>query len=168
MSSLTSGGMTEYVYDAEGQRVMKGTISTFTCNPASDGFSVTTLYTRGLNGEDLTELTESSGSYQWDHTNVFADGQLLATYKGTETYFVVNDWLGTKRAEATTDGSLATYSSLPWGNGLTVSGTIPDPTDGPLANSPNPPIAACNRCQDARRAAETPAIKLLRDTTTYP
>ena len=128
VQSLTSGGMTEYIYDAEGQRVMKGTISTFSCNPASNGFSVTTLYTRGLNGEDLTELVMSGGNYQWDHTNVFANGELLATYKGTETYFALNDWLGTKRAEATPDGNLATYSSLPWGNELSASGSIPDAT----------------------------------------
>lgn len=128
VQSLTSGGMIEYIYDAEGQRVMKGTISTFNCNPPGNGFSVTNLYTRGLNGEDLTESAESSGSYQWDHTNVFANGELLATYRGTETYFALNDWLGTKRAEATPDGKLATYSSLPWGSELTASGTIPDAT----------------------------------------
>jgi hypothetical protein len=45
---------------------MKGTISTFSCNPASNGFSVTNLYTRVLSGEDLTESAESSGTYQGD------------------------------------------------------------------------------------------------------
>jgi len=126
VGNLTTGGMVEYIYNAEGERVIKGTIATFNCNPASNGFTVTNVYVRGLNGE---ELTETNGSLQWDHTNVFADGELLATYKGTETYFALNDWLGTKRGEATPDGKLATYITLPYGNDLTASGSIPDATE---------------------------------------
>jgi len=126
VKDLTTGGMFEYIYDADGERVIKGTIATFNCNPAGNGFTPTSVYVRGLNGK---ELTETNGSFQWDHTNVFAGGELLATYKGTDTYFALNDWLGTKRGEATPDGCRATYISLPYGNDLTASGCIPDATE---------------------------------------
>lgn len=118
--------LTGYVYDAEGHRVAKGTLGSFSCNLSTDGFSATNSYVVGLYGE---QLTETNGGTGWLHTNVFADGQLLATYGGSDTYFALNDWLGTKRAEAGAGGCLSTYSSLQFGNRLESSGGCPDATE---------------------------------------
>jgi len=140
--------MTGYFYDAAGTRVAKGSLSSFSCNFASNGFTPTTSYVLGLNGEQVTELTVSgaAGAYvsAWKHANVFDALGLQATYSQTgsaaaptSTYFALNDWLGTKRAEV---GSIvgsngapqpcvATFASLPYGDGLTPSGNCPDATE---------------------------------------
>ena len=80
----------------------------------------------GLGGEQLDELS-SSGS--WVHTNLFANGQLLATYQGTDRYFPFSDWLGTKRGEVGAGGCLETFTGLPFGSGLASSGNCPDATE---------------------------------------
>lgn len=124
--NLTTGALTGYIYDGEGNRVAKGSLSSFSCNPSSNGFSLTTQYILGLGGEQLTEL---NGSNQWQHTNAFAGGALLATYEGSDTYFNLTDWQGTKRAETGAGGCISTWSSLPFGNNLTPSGNCPDATE---------------------------------------
>jgi RHS repeat-associated protein len=120
---LTFGGMTEYIYDAEGTRVAKGTISAWTCDTTANGFNPTYLYVIGPSGE---QLTETDGQGNWLHTNVFAAGQLLATYSytdssqtTTDTYFALSDWLGTKRAVVSAGGCGTGYVSLPYGDSLT-------------------------------------------------
>jgi hypothetical protein len=69
--------MTEYIYDSQGNRVGKGTITTLSCVKATNGFVATAGYVTGLNGE---QMTETNGTTQWVHTNVFANGSLIATY----------------------------------------------------------------------------------------
>ena len=118
--------LTGYIYDAEGNRVAKGTLSSFSCNLSNDGFSVTNQYVVGLDGE---QLGERGGSGQWWHTNIFANGRLLATYGANETFFALNDWPGTKRAEVTPDGGLTTYGGMPFGNGISTWGSQPDATE---------------------------------------
>jgi RHS repeat-associated protein len=88
-------------------------------------------YVTGLNGE---QMTETNGTTQWVHTNVFANGSLIATYLGTNLYFSYEDWLGTKRAEGgeLSGGTtcLNTYYSLPFGNDLTtIENGCPDATE---------------------------------------
>jgi YD repeat-containing protein len=39
-------GMTEYIYDAEGRRVAEGGISAWSCDTATNGFTVTANYVR--------------------------------------------------------------------------------------------------------------------------
>jgi RHS repeat-associated protein len=128
-----SGIITEYVYDAEGRRVAKGTLSSWpsacVAPTAANGFTLNTTYVLGLGGEQVSEISVSGSTGTWAHTNVFAEGKLLATYNGTDTYFALNDWLGTKRAEYTPDGLLSTFFSLPYGNGLSTSGNAADPTE---------------------------------------
>lgn len=75
---LVSGGnsITEYVYDAEGTRVAKGTVpsgilSANLCNPTYSTFSVISSYVVGGGGEDLTEM---GPNYVW----VIATSSLLA------------------------------------------------------------------------------------------
>ena len=81
--------MTGYVYDAEGYRVAKGTLTQFTCdfNPADsttyNGFTTTnseTDYVLGPGGQ-VTELAEdANGTMNWQRTYVYAAGALIATY----------------------------------------------------------------------------------------
>jgi RHS repeat-associated protein len=125
---------TGYVYDAAGTRVAKGQINSLSCNFATNGFFSTAglmqlgaSYVLGTGGEQVTEYSVSAGASTWKHTNVFAGGQLLATYAAPNpaapsTYFALNDWLGTKRVEVGAEGCASGYTSLQYGNGLnTVS-----------------------------------------------
>lgn len=119
------GQMTGYLYDAEGRRVAKGTIYSWTCDTTQNSFSLTNTYIIGPTGE---QLTETDGSGNWLHTNVFSAGQMLATYSytdsshtATDTYFSFTDWLGTKRAVVSAGGCGAGYMSLPYGDSLTAT-----------------------------------------------
>ncbi len=75
--------MTEYIYDSQGNRVGKGSITTLSCNKSTNGFVATAGYVTGLNGE---QMTETNGTTQWVHTNVFANGSLIATYHDTKRH----------------------------------------------------------------------------------
>jgi RHS repeat-associated protein len=61
----------------------------------------------------------------------YAGGRHLATYSGGTsgtTYFNHVDWLGTERARTTVTGALyETCTSLPFGDGLSCSGSDPSP-----------------------------------------
>jgi RHS repeat-associated protein len=125
MYDRTFGGMTQYIYDAEGTRVAKGTISAWTCDTTQNGFALTNTYVIGPSGE---QITETDGQGNWVHTNVFAAGQLIATYgytdnshAATDTYFALSDWLGTKRAVVSAGGCGTGYIGLPYGEGLTAT-----------------------------------------------
>jgi RHS repeat-associated protein len=122
--------MTAYVYDSQGNRVGKGSITTLSCNESTNGFVASAGYVTGLHGE---QMTETNGTGQWAHTNVFANGSLIATYHDTNLYFAFEDWLGTKRGEgeAMSGGAtcLNTYYSLPFGNDLTTTGACADATE---------------------------------------
>jgi len=121
-----SGALTGYIYDASGIRVAKGSLTSFSCNFASNGYATTSSYVLGPGGEQVTEY---NGAGTWQHTNAFASGALLASYHDTDTYFALNDWLGTKRAEISAGGQIANYHSLAYGNGFTQTGTAPDATE---------------------------------------
>jgi len=110
-----------------GDRIAKGTLSSFSCNLSSNGFAIQNAYVVGQAGEQLSEM----GSTQnWLHMNVFAGGKLVATYGGGTTYFALSDWLGTKRVETVPNGTcLSTYASLAYGDELTPSGNCPDATE---------------------------------------
>jgi hypothetical protein len=57
-------------------------------------------------------------------SNVYANGQLLATYANNKTYFALNDWLGTKRVVTNDDGTVAQMCmNLPFGDELMCSAT---------------------------------------------
>ena len=86
----------EYLYDAtgapanrssfvgwsDGNLVAVGSTSSPSCNPSSDGFSITNSYVRGLSGE---QVSETNGAGHWYHTNVFANGQLLGGWPSIRT-----------------------------------------------------------------------------------
>jgi RHS repeat-associated protein len=114
--NTVSHTMTGYLYDSGGNRAGKGTISTFSCNKSTNGFTPTAGFVSDYSG---AQITETNGSTGWTHTNVSALGALLATYHDTGIYFAFNDWLGTKRAEISVNNSCGSASnSLPYGDYL--------------------------------------------------
>ncbi|WP_420239026.1 RHS repeat-associated core domain-containing protein [Telmatobacter bradus] len=122
--------MTQYLYDAEGNRVAKGTISSFSCDTTTNGFTVATVYVLGPGNEQLSEIANNAGTWQWAHTNVYAAGQLMATYDADLSghtdgalHFHLSDWLGTRRQQTDYTGNpVLNFLSQPYGDGLT---TIP-------------------------------------------
>jgi RHS repeat-associated protein len=134
--TLLGGNITQYLYNAEGQRVAKGYPATGTTTPvcAASDFVATATYIVGPNGEQVTELAVTNGISSWQHSNVYAGGQLLATYdqEGTTQplHFNVTDALGTKRIQATGGGAVELAClSLPYGDGLNCSGSGQDATE---------------------------------------
>jgi RHS repeat-associated protein len=103
--------MIQYLYDAEGRRVAKGTISVWSCDAST--FSENEGYMIGPSDEQLTEV---DGQGNPVHTNVFANGHLIATYDPQNIHFHLSDWLGTRRATTDYFGNIeSTYHSLPFG-----------------------------------------------------
>ena len=105
-----------YIYDAEGRRVEKGQITTFSCNLATNGCKAEHAYALGQSGEQITEV---DGSGNWLHTNVYAAGQLFASYdqNGNSLNFQLTDWLGTRRVQTNYAGvPEAGFQSLPFGS----------------------------------------------------
>ena len=152
VKNLTVGVMTGYIYDAEGTRVSKGTLSYFSCdmNPANsdfNGFTPTNDYILGPSGEQVTEMgvggtTDGSATSNlvWQHTNIWSGGALLGTYDGgagtgsaDTTYglhFYFNDPLGTRRVQTDYAGVVEqTCSSLPYGDQLACTGSTITPTE---------------------------------------
>ena len=91
--------MTGYIYDADGTRVAKGSISTLSCDLATNGFQTQNDYILGPGGEQMTEMTmDSDASMYIAHNNVWAGGKLLATYDGDGAlHFYLTDPLGSRR-----------------------------------------------------------------------
>jgi RHS repeat-associated protein len=126
MPSFTT--YTGYLYDADGTRIAKGTITSWSCDPTLNGFQTTKDYILGLGGEQVTEMAFSPASpansaLTWQHTNIWAGGKLLGTYDKDGLHFYLDDPLGTRRAQTDYAGNLEqTCSSLPYGDGLACSG----------------------------------------------
>jgi hypothetical protein len=73
--------LTGYIYNAEGERVSKGSITVWSCDPGTNGFKPLSDYIVGRSGEQVTEMgMDPSGSMAWQHTNVYALGKVMATY----------------------------------------------------------------------------------------
>jgi len=74
-------GMVGYQYDAEGNRISKGSITVWSCDITSNGFQPQSDYILDQGGGQETEMAvAATGTEVWQHTNVWADGQLIATY----------------------------------------------------------------------------------------
>ena len=120
----TGAPVIQYVYDAEGARIGKGTLTaapssyTATCAPPlGSGFTLTNRYLVDLGGDQVTELTGAVGSQNWAHSNVWAAGKLSATWDTKGLHFELDDPLGTKRVQASASGLVEeTCTSLPYGN----------------------------------------------------
>ena len=128
---------TGYLYDAAGNRVAKGSISTMSCDITTNGFTQTAGYVVGPSGEQLTEVdaddVTTANPSGWAHTNVYAGGKLIGTYDGNVNaptlHFHFDDPLGTRRVQTDSVGNIEqTYQSLPYGE---------MPTDQPLGATEN-------------------------------
>jgi RHS repeat-associated protein len=122
VQNLLTGTMTGYLYDAEGNRVAKGIVQAWgSCDPAANGFQVSTETDEvlGQSGEQMAELAmDANGIMAWQHTNVWAAGNLIGTYDNNGLHFYFDDWLGTRRAQTDYEGNIEqTCFSLPYGNG---------------------------------------------------
>jgi RHS repeat-associated protein len=117
--------MTGYVYDAEGTRVAKGTITSMSCDPAVNGFHTTSDYVLGPSGEQVTEMgMDANGNMAHQHTNVWAGGKLLATYDNDGLHFYLDDPLGTRRVQTDYAGVIEQQcASLPYGDGESCTTT---------------------------------------------
>jgi RHS repeat-associated protein len=129
--TIYTGGstLTQYIYDASGNRVGKGTNTDLTagCDTTGPGFTLSATYVIGPSGEQMTEL---DGGGNWKHTNVYAAGMLLATYDGAGLHYHLSDGVGTRRAQTNAAGALEQqYVSLPYGDGLTPASATNDPTE---------------------------------------
>lgn len=135
IENLYSGAVTQYIYDADGNRVAKGTAHTIlvsgvyvlSCDTTQNGFTATNLYVIGPSGE---QLTETDGQGNWKHTNVYAAGELAATYdadpsSGTKAlHFHFSDWLSTRRAQTDYAGNVEEIcTSWPFGDQLNCQQT---------------------------------------------
>jgi RHS repeat-associated protein len=129
--NLTVGVMTGYLYDAGGARVAKGTITSWSCDPSASGFQTNNDYVLGPGGEQAAEISmDANNSMAWQHTNVWAAGKLLGTYDPDGLHFYLNDPLGTRRAQTDYAGVREqTCGSLPFGDGLSCTGSITSPTE---------------------------------------
>jgi len=65
--------MTGYLYDADGVRVAKGSITAMGCDPTANGFQLTENYVLGLGGEELSML---DGNNNWQRTGQRPGSQL--------------------------------------------------------------------------------------------
>ena len=133
--------MTGYLYNAEGIRVAKGSITLWSCDVTANGFQTKSDYIIGPGGAQITEMaSDGVGGLAWQHTNVWAAGQLIATFDkdsvstpgapGFGPHYYFNDWLGSRRVQ--TDGAGVyeqSCQSLPYGDGLNCSGSLTTPTE---------------------------------------
>jgi RHS repeat-associated protein len=88
-------------------------------------------YILGKGGEQVSEL---NGSNTWQHTNVYADGRLFATYNTinpSTPHYHFSDWLGSRRVQAggASGGSEETCWNQPFGDNLVCAGSGTDATE---------------------------------------
>jgi RHS repeat-associated protein len=130
-----TGTLTQYLYNVDGKRVAKGhskSGNALAC-PSYGDFAADEKYILGQNGENITELVPlPDGTDHWKNTNVYSNGQLLATYdqEGPQLlHFNVTDPLGTKRVQASASGAPElSWMNLPFGDALTSVGSGQDAT----------------------------------------
>lgn len=114
--------MHEYLYDAQGDRVAKGTINSWSCDVTQNGFQLSASYVTGPNGQQVTEF---DGTGNWVHSNAYAGRELIATYTNdgggalgnSNVHFFLSDWLGTKRVQLSVIGVVEnTWANQPFGD----------------------------------------------------
>jgi RHS repeat-associated protein len=124
--------MVGYLYDADGTRVAKGSISSWgSCDPTVNGFQTINSYVLGPGGEQATEMgMDSNNAIVWQHTNIYAGGAQIGTYDLDGLHFYSYDPLGTRRAQTDYAGVLEqSCTSLPFGDALTCTNSLQSPTE---------------------------------------
>jgi hypothetical protein len=56
-------------------------------------------------GTSEQKVSEVTAAHAWKD-NVYANGELLATYTSTGLHFALSDWLGTKRIQTSSTGTV--------------------------------------------------------------
>jgi RHS repeat-associated protein len=138
VKQLSGGDSIGYVYAANGPRLGRGNLTTFSCDVTknglltANGLALTNAYMVGPQGE---RLEETDGNFNMLHYNVFWEGKLLGTFTGTtyvqsNWHFALNDWLGTKREITTSAGAPWTsLSSGPFGDYVSQTGSGSNPSE---------------------------------------
>ena len=149
ITTVDSGAVATYTYDAFGQRVETNVGGT------------KTEYIYGIDGHVVAEV---DGSGNWQTGYVYMGNQLLAEYANGTTYFIHADHLGSTRLRTTVSGTV--YDSFDYppsakcfpasmitcrNSPATRSITRPDWTT--LCSANNPPPSACPPEPWRRRAA---------------
>lgn len=125
-----------YIYNAEGERVAKGSITTMSCDPVTNGFQPMTDYVVGPNGAAVSDVvSDGMGNMIPQHTHVYAGAQLMATYDSEESSstnqyglnYRLTDWLGSVRATADNAGTqIGTCANMPFGDQFNCQNFMPD------------------------------------------
>ena len=138
VKQLTSGDLIGYVYAANGPRLGKGNLTSFSCDVTknglltANGLALTNAFVAGPQWE---RLEETDANFNMLHYNVFWEGKLLGTYTGTtyaqsNWHFALNDWVGTKRELTTSTGaSWTSLSSGPFGDYASQTGSGSNPSE---------------------------------------
>ena len=131
MASTPVPGLTTmigYLYNADGVRVSKGSITAWSCDISSNGYKTIQDYVIGPGGDAVSEVgMNADGSMSMQRTYVSAAGKLIATYDANGLHFRATDWLGSMRASTDARGVLEEESSmLPFGDQLTGDLLYPD------------------------------------------
>jgi RHS repeat-associated protein len=136
--ATTGGDMIGYVYAADGPRLGKGNLTSFSCDVTknglltANGLALSNAYMVGPQGE---RLEETDANFNGVHYNVFWEGKLLGTFTGTtyaqsNWHFALNDWVGTKRELTTSTGAPWTsLSSGPFGDYASQTGSGSNPSE---------------------------------------
>lgn len=127
---VTSDGTTGYSYDAEGNTMATGT-TRYNFDALGNRIEKLpnsgdpTWYVYDAFGHQLEVVDGKTNALQ--QTRLTVNGQPLAFYTNGSLEFQHKDWLGTVRALSNASGSfVATYHSLPFGDGYSFSGSDPD------------------------------------------
>ena len=92
----------------------KGSITALSCDPSTNGFVLQAQEVLDQSGTTRSELT-SDGT--WSRSDVFAAGQLVASYDASDLHFQLTDPLGTRRVQTHSWGLIEnTCASLPFGD----------------------------------------------------
>lgn len=129
-------GTWEYLYDAEGNRIAKVAQSILGCGAPSPGTMPSNEYLLDKDGQQVTELALSGSSMTPSHTNVFADGRLLATYDFPDggVHLALADPLATRRVQASGAGVVELgFISLPFGNDANNTTAVETVTSPPFS-----------------------------------
>lgn len=104
-----------------GSRLAKGTLTSFSCDVTSNGFTATNYYIYGLEGQIEAE---SDGSLNPIAFNSYIGNEVAATEDQNGNWrYSFHDWLGTKRVVTDASGNVQeTCASLPFGDGLNCTG----------------------------------------------
>jgi RHS repeat-associated protein len=130
--NMTNDGFHSYTYDAEGHitAVDGGQTASYVYNALNQRVQVTaggtiTNYVFNAAGQRVSEWNGATnaqieGKYYWG-------AKPVAYYAGGTTHFEHQDWLGTERMRTAYNGAVeGWYTSLPFGDGQTVSGLDTD------------------------------------------